>query len=429
MKTNKRNQRFKFVDLFAGCGGLSLGLELSGFDPIFVNELNADALETYLVNRDLDHPLLRSKYHIADVKNLIANNGRRLQRLIKDIKNDYQIDIQKNELDLLVGGPPCQGFSGMGHRRSYAVNKNELPSNHLYKDMAYVVSIMKPKIFLFENVKGLMTARWTMDGEPGEIWEDVKRPFSSIKIDGKKGYQVHPELVYSKSYGVPQNRPRVLLVGIRNDLSFTPNKSIFANGFLPSPKNEFINLKDLLGDLADPNYENGGETFAYSCNPQNDIQTWLRTNAFTGSFAGKGSPLTEQKYSNHRNDISEKFKFMQKNNGKIPESMKTKKFSQKLLPSVWTSKGPTITATSMPDDFVHYDQPRTLTVREWARLQTFPDWYQFTGKRTTGGIRRAGNPQEGIFEREVPKYTQIGNAVPVSLAMALGKHFKKILES
>ena len=429
MKTNKRKQRFKFVDLFAGCGGLSLGLELSGFDPIFVNELNADALETYLVNRDLDHPLLRSKYHIADVKNLIANNGRRLQRLIKDIKNDYQIDIQKNELDLLVGGPPCQGFSGMGHRRSYAVNKNELPSNHLYKDMAYVVSIMKPKIFLFENVKGLMTARWTMDGEPGEIWEDVKRTFSSIKIDGKKGYQVHPELVYSKSYGVPQNRPRVLLVGIRKDLSFTPNKSIFDNGFLPSPKDEFINLKDLLGDLADPNYENGGETFAYSCNPQNDIQTWLRTNAFTGSFAGKGSPLTEQKYSNHRNDISEKFKFMQKNNGKIPESMKTKKFSQKLLPSVWTSKGPTITATSMPDDFVHYDQPRTLTVREWARLQTFPDWYQFTGKRTTGGIRRAGNPQEGIFEREVPKYTQIGNAVPVSLAMALGKHFKKILES
>ena len=128
-----------------------MGLELSGFDPIFVNELNADALETYLVNRDLDHPLLRSKYHISDVKNLTANNGKRLKRLIADIKTDYQIDIQKNELDLLVGGPPCQGFSGMGHRRSYAVNKNEIPSNHLYKDMAYVVSKMKPKIFLFEN--------------------------------------------------------------------------------------------------------------------------------------------------------------------------------------------------------------------------------------------------------------------------------------
>ena len=120
---------------------------------------------------------------------------------------------------------------------------------------------------------------------------------------------------------------------------------------------------------------------------------------------------------------------MQANKGAIPLSMKTKKFSQRLLPSKWGPKGPVITATSMPDDYIHFSQPRTLTVREWARLQTFPDWYQFSGIRTTGGIRRAGNPREGIFEREVPKYTQIGNAVPVSLATALGKHFKKILES
>jgi len=82
----------------------------------------------------------------------------------------------------------------------------------------------------------------------------------------------------------------------------------------------------------------------------------------------------------------------------------------------------------MPDDYVHFSQPRTLTVREWARLQLFPDWYRFMGKRTTGGIRRAGNPREGIFDREVPKYTQIGNAVPVGLAERVGKHFKVILE-
>ena len=81
----------------------------------------------------------------------------------------------------------------------------------------------------------------------------------------------------------------------------------------------------------------------------------------------------------------------------------------------------------MPDDYVHWLQPRTLTVREWARLQTFPDWYQFKGKRTTGGIRRAGNPRESIHFREVPKYTQIGNAVPVQLATILGDHFKNIL--
>ena len=83
--------------------------------------------------------------------------------------------------------------------------------------------------------------------------------------------------------------------------------------------------------------------------------------------------------------------------------------------------------TSLPDDIIHYSQPRILTVREWARFQTFPDWYQFAGKRTTGGIRRAGNPHLGIWDREVPKYTQIGNAVAVLLAKQIGKNIKKII--
>jgi DNA (cytosine-5)-methyltransferase 1 len=81
----------------------------------------------------------------------------------------------------------------------------------------------------------------------------------------------------------------------------------------------------------------------------------------------------------------------------------------------------------LPDDFVHFSQARTLTVREWARLQTFPDWYEFAGKRTTGGIRRAGNPRENIFDREVPKYTQIGNAVPPRLGREVGMHILSIL--
>ncbi|MAT09894.1 MAG: hypothetical protein CMM02_02705 [Rhodopirellula sp.] len=86
-----------------------------------------------------------------------------------------------------------------------------------------------------------------------------------------------------------------------------------------------------------------------------------------------------------------------------------------------------MTVTSLPDDFVHYEQPRILTVREWARLQTFPDWYVFRGPRTTGGRRRAGTPSKDDWEREVPRYTQIGNAVPVRLAYEIGKHFRKIV--
>jgi DNA (cytosine-5)-methyltransferase 1 len=115
------------------------------------------------------------------------------------------------------------------------------------------------------------------------------------------------------------------------------------------------------------------------------------------------------------------------NNGAIKDEHRTNKFAQRLLPRTWDDGGPNITITSLPDDYVHHTQPRILTVREWARLQTFPDWYQFFGKRTTGGIRRAGNPREKDFERELPKYTQIGNAVPVVVAKNIANYFKNSL--
>ena len=138
-----------------------------------------------------------------------------------------------------------------------------------------------------------------------------------------------------------------------------------------------------------------------------------------GKLLSKGDPMTEHEYSNHNQRTRAKFQSMINNKGVIADEFKTKKFAQRLLPKEWGNKGPTITITSLPDDFVHYEQARTPTVRECARMQTFPDWYKFAGKRTTGGIRRAGNPRQNIFDREVPKYTQIGNAVPVKLIKKL----------
>ena len=107
--------------------------------------------------------------------------------------------------------------------------------------------------------------------------------------------------------------------------------------------------------------------------------------------------------------------------------MQTKKFNQKPLPARWENR-PTMTVTSLPDDYVHYNKPRTFSVREWARLQTFPDHYLFSGPRTTGGERRAGNPNEGNWTRDVPKYTQIGNAVSPLLAKAIGERVINILQ-
>lgn len=413
----------KFIDLFAGCGGLSLGLELAGFDPIYVNELNVHAMETYLINRERQHPLLRSKYNISDVKKLVAKKGKLLHELIDGFKDDYKLNVKKGELDLLVGGPPCQGYSGIGHRRSYKVDKQHLPSNYLYEDMAYAIQILRPKIFLFENVKGLLTARWSSSGAKGEIWEDVLKTFSGIPE-----YTVRFKLVVAKDYGVAQNRPRTLLVGIRDDIDVTPVDGLCADGFLPEPFGKYPSIVQLLGDLVDPNYANGGKTSKYPLAAKTEIQRWLRALPESEGVSKKGSPISEHEYSNHKPEVVKKFKYMISHNGKIHPSMKTKKFAQRLLPQVWGDNGPSITATSLPDDYVHYCQPRTLSVREWARLQMFPDWYEFAGKRTTGGIRRAGNPQAGIFDREVPKYTQIGNAVPVRLAQSVGEHFLKLLK-
>lgn len=410
-----------FIDLFAGCGGLSLGLEQAGFTPLFVNELNRDAMKTYLDNRTDRFPWLVDNKEY-DIKALIAKGGR-LESLREQLLSQFRLD----DIDLVSGGPPCQGFSGIGHRRSYSVDKAQLPSNALYHDMVRVVYKLQPKIFLFENVRGLLSARWTTNGKKGEIWADVKAAFTK-KLS--KNYDIRDDLIYAKDYGVPQNRPRVLMVGVRRDLNYVPVIDAVADGFLPEPTGKCPNIKTLFEDLLDRPYPPGGQTRKYQRPAKKGtVQEYLRTDPITQKVKPKGAPVTEQVYSKHSPDVVRKFLHMIENNGEIPEDLKTKKFGQRVLPETWPESGPTITATSLPDDYVHYAEPRSLTVREWARLQMFPDWYQFAGKRTTGGIRRAGNPLEGSHDRELPKYTQIGNAIPVTLAYELGKHFRRIVST
>ena len=421
--TVKKPIKHAFVDLFAGCGGLSLGLEEAGFTPVLVNELNPDAMATYLANRVAEFPWLQNN-NVNNVKDLVLK-PELLQSFIDRIRDELGVDAEKGELDLVCGGPPCQGFSGIGYRRSYSVDKDQLPSNYLYQDMAFLVNRLNPKIFLFENVRGLLTSKWNKEGKNGEIFEDVLKTFREI---GK--YHICFRLVHAKDYGVPQNRPRILIVGLRKDVfpdMAKDGQDAVAAGFLPTPTGGAPDLLALLGDLVDPEQYNGGKTRAYVSDPQCEIQRQLRTRR-DGTVMAKGTELEEQDYSRHAPVILEKFTEMQRNGGVIPERFRTKKFSQRLLPEHWSKDGPSITACSAPDDYVHFSQPRNLTVREWARLQMFPDWYVFRGKRTTGGLRRAGNPREGIFDRELPKYTQIGNAVPVGLARCVGTHFIQLLE-
>ncbi len=410
--------RFSCIDLFAGCGGLSLGLEKAGFTPLLFSEINKDAASTYMANRE--HA---GYFQYSDISSLTNDL---LSRHLKFWKENGIDDV-----DLVCGGPPCQGYSGIGHRRTFDLDKQDIPSNHLFKEMVRVINVVRPKMFLFENVRGLMVSRWTKNGRKGEIFEEVLKTLSAIV-----GYQVRWQLVFAKEYGVPQNRPRLLVVGIRNDiLDASPAKtdcagnllmSAVQDGFLPTGKGNPPDLIDTIGDVLDPDYLGKKCTELYSHEAASPFQKEMRTRP-DGKIAQKGDVLTEQEYSQHADRIREKFQYMIDQRGEIPEHMKTKKFAQRVLPARWGEKGPHITVTSLPEDFVHYCQPRTLTVREWARLQTFPDHYIFTGPRTTGGRLRAGDPSIGIWERVVPRYTQIGNAVPVRLAHQVGQHFIEIL--
>lgn len=407
------------IDLFAGCGGLSLGLELAGFQPLLFSEINKDAAATYKANRGDDVIEVGDIYGFSD-SDIAGLKREWARRGISDI-------------DVVAGGPPCQGYSGIGHRRTFNLEKQDIPSNQLFHQMVRVVDAVRPRMFLFENVGGLLSAKWSRDGENGEIFRDVLSAFLGIK-----GYSVRWQLVHSKDYGVPQRRPRVLIVGVRDDLNIqlppaqedqrtVLKPTAIADGLLPKAKGGYPTIVELLKDLEDPRFEYGQATTVYPVAPLNPFQKRLRT-TLERKVLGKGASITEHEYSDHAPRIREKFEYMIANDSEIPAHMQTKKFAQRVLPKKWGPTGPNITATSLPDDYVHYSQARILTVREWARLQTFPDWYLFKGPRTTGGRRRAGDPSAGIWDRDVPRYTQIGNAVPVELARNVGVHLASLLD-
>ena len=533
------------IDLFAGCGGLSLGLEKAGFETVFVNELNADAMDSFLINRARNPYLKEKQNHSYDIMEL-TQNPKALEKLRGRLHKEL------GDIGIVCGGPPCQGYSGIGHRSTFKnlnSQKEDIPTNHLYKEMAKFIGELAPRAFIFENVRGLLSARKTASGKKGEFWKDIQREFKAIKVTppGKRKeycYIIQWKLLLAKDYGVPQNRPRVIMIGIREDVHNLLPDAIKENrqdAFYPSKTNGAPDLIDVLGDLIDVKYGNKiGVTTKYpkNANLKNQFQIELRRISRKGKVAAKGDPLTEHLYSNHSPQVVRKYKRIHKSKQSLlgpqqeqlanerckryveykdykyknkvlkerfvndfypllnePELEKIrqkeisssakkgtlyirilnevekkvldavegnhlnkkskiwkslseedqnrirhnlskivkkkayqKKFSQRLLPERWDKNGPNITITGGTEDLIHFSQPRTLTVREWARLQGFPDWYQFAGHRTTGGRRRAGDPDKGDWTRDLPKYTQIGNAVPVKLAYEIGKHLKDLIK-
>ena len=236
-------------------------------------------------------------------------------------------------LDLVCGGPPCQGYSDR-HRRSYSrIRKIFLPINYFQK-MADFIESIRPKLFLFENVKGILSGRWTAEGVKGEIWANIRNRFRQIP-----GYQVRWSLVHAKDYGVLQSRPRVLLVGIRDDIVLSAGLDVdidfedaIKTKFLPEPTGHPPDPEELLGDLVDPTiaqslltqaFPKDFVTTRYPTDATTEIQRKLRTLP-NGKLMHRDQVVTEQEYSKHSSKIVSKFRHMQQSGGKIPDSMQTK---------------------------------------------------------------------------------------------------------
>lgn len=399
---------FNYIDLFAGCGGLSLGLHNAGWNGLFAIEKNADAFKT------LEYNLIKQKQHF-DWPNWLLQGPHEIDEVISNSK-DHLLSLQ-NQVDLVAGGPPCQGFS-MAGRRKESDSRNNLVNSYIK-----FIQLVKPKLILFENVKG-----FTLEFKKNK---DKGKEYAGFVEEAllEAGYFVKGKLVNFGEYGVPQKRTRFILIGIRNDV---PNASSErANEFftlLERNRFEFLQkrkltvettLKDAISDLLKANGEvQSPDTPSYKAGiygkSVSSYQKLMR-------LESKAEIPDSHRFPKHRDDIISKFSFIISNaikNKDIDENIRKKYNIKKhtIIPLDGGSKSPTI--TTLPDDYIHYSEPRILTVREYARIQSFPDSFQFKGKYTTGGKVRT---------HEVPRYSQIGNAIPPLFGEQSGLVLKELV--
>ncbi len=377
----KVNNKYKMADLFAGCGGLSLGLEQAGFTPWFVNEIVPSYCETYKKN----HILSDEHYFVGDINELNKNIF------------DYREFV--DNLDLVCGGPPCQGFSMANRQRLI-----DDPRNQLYKAYLYFLSITRPRFFIMENVRGMVNKI-----------DEIKENFKEYLGDD---YLFDYRLLYAQDYGIPQNRERFIFIGNREGV---PIDNIFKS--IEKHKKEPYILRDALIGL--PHLESKKEKG--KTNVENDESGYTERdfiyteNEFYHFINGD---RVIKKLYNHKNRYNnprdiEIFRRLPQGANSLHESiadiMPYKRrngiFKDKYFRLDERVICKTITSHMKFDCnmYIHPWEARGLSPREAARIQTFPDDFIFFG------------PQNSW-------YAQIGNAVPVKLAKAIGEGIMEYLK-
>jgi DNA (cytosine-5)-methyltransferase 1 len=397
--SNKKNT---YIDLFAGCGGISLGLHNAEWHGLFAIEKDKDAFQT------LKHNLIDQKKHF-DWPTWLPMKNHNINSILKTHKKD--LANLKNKVNLVVGGPPCQGFSTAGLRKS------DDKRNSLVDSYIAFIKLVEPDALFFENVFAFANTN-----KPNSKNEETYSEYVTRKLE-KIGYNVESKFLDFSEFGVPQRRKRYILVGLKKGkssdffsfISKNTKDFLFSKG-LVAP----VSLKDALSDIERqngevPSVDSAGFMAGIYGPVVSPYQAMLRKDYI-------GSP-DSHRFVKHNEEIIKKFKYFLNHADRsksISETIRKKFDSKKRSVVLLDPKRPSATLTTLPDDYVHYSEPRILTVREYARIQSFNDWFEFKGKYTTGGKRR---------RLEVPRYSQIGNAIPPLFGEQVGLAFTHVLSS
>lgn len=401
-------KKYKILDLFSGAGGMAEGFLQAGFNIPFATDYSKEAAQTY-VNRHKQLGYSDLQFFQGDIRELSRNEN-------------FSKFIKEKEISVVVGGPPCQGFSLTGKR------SKEDKRNNLFLEYLRLVKLSNPDYFVMENVEGILSYRidritgLSQDEYINELVPDI------IKAESEKmGYKVKLKLLNAKDYGVPQNRPRVIFLGhkamkINNNLI-----SLVPEPHFPSPLNYKVSSSEAISDLRF--LKMGKVCYEYDNRfKRTEYQKKLIKGITPNS---DGNTLNSLKLSNHaasrhKQSTIERFSMLKpgENIDQLLERLQPEDYNKYFTKKYRCQKlhqhcvSPTV--LTLPDDIIHYDSnnPRILSVRELARLQSFDDSFEFLGKRTTGGDKR---------KYETPQYTQVGNAVPPIFAHSIAKEIMKSL--
>lgn len=376
-----QNSGYTSIDLFSGCGGLTKGFELAGIKSIFASDIDENCEKTFTRN------FPQTPFICKDITEIE--------------KEEIDAILNGQKPDIIIGGPPCQGFSLANKRRNKVADD---PRNKLFYGFVKFINWYSPKAFVMENVKGLLSM------QNGQVIKTIIEEFANA---GECGYNVAYKVLKASDYGTPQNRERVILIGFRRDLNITPTHPA------PYTMDRYVSVDEAIGDLPKINAGEGREIAQYLCDHQNLFQQFMRckSNAVYNHVAMKHTPR-----------LIERFKAIKPGQSLIdvwdthgavkrgtPTEKSTIKFSQNNQRVFGNLPAPTI-AASFQSNFIHPHLDRNFTAREGARLQSFPDDFIFEGMRT-----------KMSWEKGLSQYQQIGNAVPVLLAYAIAEEIKNKL--